>query len=103
MNNLIGSTMNPVNQLLSCGGSSGGEGALLALGGSTIGVGTDIGSLSDRRSSIEPYTYINRWFRPHSGVILRCVLNKAVFWPFLVQKGRQQCESGVCALLSIAC
>ncbi|XXH01436.1 hypothetical protein Hte_007796 [Hypoxylon texense] len=43
VNNLIGSTMNPVNQLLSCGGSSGGEGALLALGGSSIGVGTDIG------------------------------------------------------------
>ena len=28
---------------LSCGGSSGGEGALLALRGSPIGVGTDIG------------------------------------------------------------
>lgn len=39
--------MNPVNQLLSCGGSSGGssggEGALLALGASNVGVGTDIG------------------------------------------------------------
>lgn len=43
VNNLIGSTMNPSNQLLSCGGSSGGEAALLALGGSSIGVGTDIG------------------------------------------------------------
>lgn len=43
VNNLIGSTMNPANQLLSCGGSSGGEAALLALGGSSIGVGTDIG------------------------------------------------------------
>jgi amidase len=36
--------MNPVNQMLSCGGSSGGEGALLALGGSSVGVGTDIGN-----------------------------------------------------------
>jgi amidase len=44
INNLIGCTMNPVNQMLSCGGSSGGEGALLALGGSSVGVGTDIGN-----------------------------------------------------------
>jgi amidase len=61
VNNIIGRTLNPVNQLLSCGGSSGGavvlslihsqvsngripgEGALNALRGSTLGVGTDIG------------------------------------------------------------
>ncbi|KAH0559168.1 hypothetical protein GP486_004292 [Trichoglossum hirsutum] len=43
VNNLIGRTLNPVNQLLSCGGSSGGEGALQALRGSSLGVGTDIG------------------------------------------------------------
>ena len=42
-NNLIGQTLNPQNQNLSCGGSSGGEGALQALRGSTLGVGTDIG------------------------------------------------------------
>ncbi|KAK8136419.1 amidase [Apiospora sp. TS-2023a] len=42
-NNIIGETLNPLNQNLSCGGSSGGEGALQALGGSTLGVGTDIG------------------------------------------------------------
>ncbi|KAM6521671.1 hypothetical protein FSOLCH5_006427 [Fusarium solani] len=42
-NNLIGQTLNPHNQNLSCGGSSGGEGALMALRGSSLGVGTDIG------------------------------------------------------------
>ncbi|PGH14985.1 hypothetical protein AJ79_02665 [Helicocarpus griseus UAMH5409] len=42
-NNIIGRTLNPVNQNLSCGGSSGGEAALKALRGSTLGVGTDIG------------------------------------------------------------
>lgn len=42
-NNLIGETLNPNNQLLSCGGSSGGEGALQALRGSSLGLGTDIG------------------------------------------------------------
>ena len=63
MNNIIGTTLNPVNRLLSCGGSSGGspyysscilaglvvlmhdagEGALQALRGSSVGLGTDIG------------------------------------------------------------
>ncbi|KAL8788185.1 MAG: hypothetical protein Q9213_001824 [Squamulea squamosa] len=43
VNNIIGTTLNPVNQFLSCGGSSGGEGALQALRGSSVGLGTDIG------------------------------------------------------------
>ncbi|KAI3329205.1 amidase [Xylariaceae sp. AK1471] len=42
-NNVIGSTLNPRNRNLSCGGSSGGEGALQALRGSSVGIGTDIG------------------------------------------------------------
>ncbi|KAL8763517.1 MAG: hypothetical protein Q9184_000729 [Pyrenodesmia sp. 2 TL-2023] len=36
-------TWNPKNRNLSCGGSSGGEGALIALRGSPVGFGTDIG------------------------------------------------------------
>ena len=39
-NNIIGYTANPKNRYLSCGGSSGGEGALIALRGSTCGFGT---------------------------------------------------------------
>lgn len=42
-NNIVGYTWNPKNRHLSCGGSSGGEGALLALRGSPAGFGTDIG------------------------------------------------------------
>lgn len=42
-NNIIGYTWNPKNRHLSCGGSSGGEAALLALRGSPAGFGTDIG------------------------------------------------------------
>ena len=42
-NNIFGYTFNPVNTNLSSGGSSGGESALLALRGSTLGFGTDIG------------------------------------------------------------
>ncbi|CAF0972959.1 unnamed protein product, partial [Didymodactylos carnosus] len=43
VNNIFGRTLNPYNRLLSCGGSSGGEGVLIALHGSPMGVGTDIG------------------------------------------------------------
>lgn len=42
-NNLYGVTVNPFNSQLTCGGSSGGEGALLGLRGSCLGLGTDIG------------------------------------------------------------
>ncbi|KFZ16319.1 hypothetical protein V502_05153 [Pseudogymnoascus sp. VKM F-4520 (FW-2644)] len=41
-NNLFGRVRNPHRLLLTAGGSSGGEGALLAMKGSVIGVGTDI-------------------------------------------------------------
>jgi hypothetical protein len=43
MNNIIEYTWNPKNRYLACGGSSGGEGALLGLKGSPVGLGTDIG------------------------------------------------------------
>lgn len=43
VNFLYGRTCTPDNIQLSAGGSSGGEGALIALGGSPIGIGTDIG------------------------------------------------------------
>ena len=42
-NNLYGTTSNPFNRYLTPGGSSGGEGALLGLRGSCLGVGSDIG------------------------------------------------------------
>ncbi|KAL8866321.1 MAG: hypothetical protein Q9198_008940, partial [Flavoplaca austrocitrina] len=43
VNNIIEYTWNPKNRNLSCGGSSGGEGALIGLRGSPVGFGTDIG------------------------------------------------------------
>ncbi|KAG8883712.1 hypothetical protein FRB97_006023 [Tulasnella sp. 331] len=42
-NYVFGRTTNPFNRKLTPGGSSGGEGALIALHGSPIGIGTDIG------------------------------------------------------------
>uniref|UniRef100_A0A8C3SB42 Amidase domain-containing protein n=1 Tax=Chelydra serpentina TaxID=8475 RepID=A0A8C3SB42_CHESE len=42
-NSIFGQTVNPLNHKKSPGGSSGGEGALIAGGGSVLGFGTDIG------------------------------------------------------------
>ena len=42
-NPLYGRTNNPWNPARTCGGSSGGEGAIIAAGGSALGLGTDIG------------------------------------------------------------
>ena len=42
-NNITGKTYCPYNRTLTCGGSSGGEGALIAMKGSCVGLGTDIG------------------------------------------------------------
>ncbi|KAE8382660.1 amidase signature domain-containing protein [Aspergillus bertholletiae] len=41
-NNVFGRVLNPYRRNLTAGGSSGGEGALLALRGSLLGIGTDI-------------------------------------------------------------
>ncbi|RVX69367.1 hypothetical protein B0A52_06962 [Exophiala mesophila] len=43
VNNIIGYTWNPKNRFVTCGGSSGGEGALIGFRGSPGGFGTDIG------------------------------------------------------------
>ncbi|KAL5113571.1 hypothetical protein ACEQ8H_008551 [Pleosporales sp. CAS-2024a] len=42
-NNVFGRTINPFNTAVTPGGSSGGEGALLGMRGSVLGVGTDVG------------------------------------------------------------
>lgn len=42
-NPLWGRTLNPWSKDYTCGGSSGGEAAVLALDGSALGVGSDIG------------------------------------------------------------
>lgn len=56
--NLFGRTTNPYNRNLTSGGSSGGESALLAMRGSVLGIGTDIGMLrSFYRSMVVPHTH----------------------------------------------
>ncbi|KAF4815201.1 putative amidase [Colletotrichum siamense] len=43
-NHIFGRTLNPWNTMLGPGGSSGGEGALVAFRGSPLGIGTDVGA-----------------------------------------------------------
>ncbi|KAF5384166.1 hypothetical protein D9615_003363 [Tricholomella constricta] len=62
-NHVFGRTVNPYNRSLTSGGSSGGEGALMALKGAPIGVGSDIGG-SIRIPSAFCGTY---GFRPSTG------------------------------------
>jgi amidase len=50
-----GRTLNPFNLKLSAGGSTGGEAALLAMKGSIIGVGTDIGVNAAREHAQRQY------------------------------------------------
>lgn len=64
-NNVFGRTLNPRNKFLTAGGSTGGEGALLALRGSILGVGTDIGG-SIRVPSVCNGIF---GFRPSAGLI----------------------------------
>ncbi|KAJ8495856.1 hypothetical protein ONZ51_g1447 [Trametes cubensis] len=42
-NLIFGRTSNPANRTLTCGGSSGGEGALISMRGSPLGIGSDLG------------------------------------------------------------
>lgn len=61
--NLYGATVNPYNTKLTSGGSSGGEGALLGLRGSCLGIGSDIGgsirspSANNGLFGLRPTTY----------------------------------------------
>lgn len=64
-NNVFGRTLNPRNASITAGGSTGGEGALLALRGSILGVGTDIAG-SIRVPSVCNGTY---GMRPSVGLI----------------------------------
>jgi amidase len=64
-NNVFGRTLNPRNKNLTAGGSTGGEGVLLALRGSILGVGTDIAG-SIRVPSVCNATY---GFRPSVGLV----------------------------------
>src|SRR5215204_3738719 len=43
VNRVYGKTVNPLNPDFTCGGSSGGEGAIVGAGASPVGVGSDIG------------------------------------------------------------
>ncbi|KAF2121621.1 acetamidase [Lophiotrema nucula] len=65
VNNILGRACNPYNRTFSCGGSSGGEGALVGFHGSPIGIGSDLGG-----SIRSPSAYQGLYgLRPTSGRI----------------------------------
>jgi amidase len=68
--NIYGATVNPFNRALTSGGSSGGEGALVGLKGSCLGIGTDIGgSIRSPAANNGVYGFRPTTFRlPNEGV-----------------------------------
>ena len=66
VNNLFGRTLNPRNRQLTSGGSSGGESALIAFGGSCLGVGTDIGTSFYQSAAFDILTS-QRWLSTNTG------------------------------------
>ncbi|RMZ89606.1 hypothetical protein DV736_g3167, partial [Chaetothyriales sp. CBS 134916] len=64
VNNVFGRTMNPANRLMTAGGSSGGEGVMVAMKANMIGIGTDIGgsiripAMANGIYSLKPGNYI---------------------------------------------
>ena len=63
VNNVWGRSMNPVNRMMTAGGSSGGEGVMVAMKAVMVGIGTDVGG------SIRVPAYVNGvvGFKPSEG------------------------------------
>lgn len=73
-NNIIGYTLNPHNRNLTAGGSSGGEGALIALRDSVAAMGTDIGASIRPRSHFNGIHGLRSSFHrlPLQGIVICC-------------------------------
>lgn len=83
VNNVFGRTVNPRNRKLTSGGSSGGESALIAFGGSRIGVGTDIGKLelAWTQTLILIRARYHRRLPPHPRCLHRHLHHPPFLWP----------------------
>lgn len=91
INNIIGRTTNPRNKNWSCGGSSGGEGALIGFRGGVIGVGTDIGRLLLLYHPIATVvSNRGRWFDPSAGSLQLSVWSAPQSWPAAICKNGKQ-------------
>ena len=88
VNNIIGRTVNPRNKNWSCGGSSGGEGAMVGIRGGVIGVGTDIGELN-AFNCLFSINSGNRWLYPCAFCIQLPLWHQTKPWPHaLCQDGQ---------------
>ena len=84
----LGDTYNSLDRHMACGGSSGGEGALIGAGGSIIGLGTDIGG------SIRIPSYV------HGLYGLRASSNR---FPYLDIANSYPNQLGVCSVVGPIC
>lgn len=98
VNNITGRTVNPRNKNWSCGGSSGGEGAMVGIRGGVIGVGTDIGELKKIQGNISSTNCYNRWLYSCAFCIQLPLRYQTKPWPHaLCQDGQQYGGPGDCA------
>ncbi|KAG1738410.1 amidase signature domain-containing protein [Suillus paluster] len=87
-NPLWGRTTNPWNNQYTCGGSSGGEAALLAMDGSTIGVGSDVGG-----SLRIPASYCGIYsLKPSADRVSSIVVKSAAGYFLTISRSVQDCE-----------
>ena len=78
-NDVFGTTTNPHNKDYSPGGSTGGEAALLAYGGSRLGIGTDVAGSVRAPASVESSQLVARFLSGLIPVSLRQTLLGGVF------------------------
>ncbi|KAJ8271189.1 hypothetical protein COCON_G00100480 [Conger conger] len=93
-NHLYGVTNNPYNTQHIPGGSSGGEGSILASAGSVIGVGSDIGAVS----ACPPSSTASSATNPHQ---VWCVMK--VSFPLPRSSSRASCAQAPCAATLKTC
>lgn len=82
--NLYGVTVNPFNRNLTSGGSSGGEGALIGIRGSCLGIGTDIGgSIRSPAANCGVYGFRPTSFRLPMDGLSACMMNSEQIIPVI--------------------
>ena len=98
VNNLFGRTLNPRNRHLTSGGSSGGESALIAFGGSCLGVGTDIGMSCCQSAALNMLTS-QRWLPTNTGRSDGNLYPPSLFWTIPnARRSRRISRSRSCSL-----
>lgn len=96
INNVNGRTLNPRHKNWSCGGSSGGEGALIGLRGAILGLGTDIGKTVRKGSAkiLRTEFMTRRFYSRSCSIQLSVRLTPQPWTPAIRQHGQQHGRAG---------